>query len=276
MPDRSQIADLILQRLEAEENTLKHKFRETEQGIGHFFIDDLLPSDLAQEIYSKFPATDETVLKKSLREFKHIAVQMDRYDSLLEETIYAFQDERIVELISRVCNIQTLVPDANLYAGGLSIMEEGNFLNPHLDNSHDKDRNMWRVLNLLYYVSPNWEYENGGNLELWPDGLEGKPATVLSKFNRLAVMATHQNSWHSVSKVVVDDRRCCVSNYYFSPHPLREEDRFHVTSFRGWPKQKLLNFILTLDSKLRMGLRKLFSKGIRPNPHVYKKDEEES
>ena len=268
--DRKQLADLILNRLNQEKDRLKNAYNDSFEGIGHCYIDELLPEEIAQMVYDNFPETTETVQKKSLREFKHVAVQMDRYDPLLEEVIYAFQDKRIVSFFSEIFQIESLKPDPNLYAGGLSIMEQHNFLNPHLDNSHDKDRNQWRVLNLLYYVSPDWALDNGGNLELWPNGLKSDPITVVSKFNRLAVMATHQRSWHSVSKVKSPNRRCCVSNYYFSDYPLLEDDQFHVTSFRGWPGQRILDLVLKADSKLRMGIRKIFSKGIRENPHVYK------
>ena len=95
-------------------------------------------------------------------------------------------------------------------------MGKENFLNPHLDNSHNKDRNLWRVLNLLYYVTPGWKLENGGNLELWPNGIKNPSITIESRCNRLIVMSTHQKSWHSVSKVQTDIPRCCISNYYFS------------------------------------------------------------
>ena len=146
-------------------------------------------------------------------------------------------------------------------------------MNPHLDNSHDKDRNQWRIFNLLYYVTPEWQEHYGGNLEIWPNGMSGKPITIFSKFNRLAVMATHNKSWHSVSKVGVDGIRCCVSNYYFSEVPLSNTDTFHVTSFRGWPEQKFKDVVLKIDTFLRMSLRKVFKKGIKENPHVYKKDD---
>ena len=177
----------------------------------------------------------------------------------------------MVELIGKICQIDHLEPDASLYAGGLSLMKKNNFLNPHLDNSHDKDLNRWRVLNLLYYVTPNWQLKDGGNLELWPRGPKSDPITILSKYNRLVVMATHQKSWHSVSKVKTDKVRCCVSNYYFSPDPLTEKDRFHVTTFRGRPEEKSKDIALRLDSSLRGLLRKIFKRGVRKNPHEYKK-----
>jgi hypothetical protein len=145
------------------------------------------------------------------------------------------------------------------------------FLNPHLDNSHDKDRARWRVLNLLFYVTPNWKEEYGGNLELWPNGLKESQVVIASKFNRLAVMATHNNSLHSVSPIKYEGTRCCVSNYYFSKTPLLSSDTFHVTSFRGRPEQKVTDAILQLDSWLRMSIRKFFKKGIKENPHRYKK-----
>ena len=268
---RAYLSDLIYQRILSQKETLIAQYQSSDSGIGYFFLDDLLPKDIATTIYTSFPSTEETVLKKSIRQFKHVAAQMDQYHPVLEEIIYAFQEKRIVTLIGEITGIANPLPDENLYAGGISMMSKGNYLNPHLDNSHDKDRNQWRVLNLLYYVTPDWEEPYGGNLEIWPEGLEKDQITIHSKFNRLAIMATHSASWHSVSPVTYDGVRCCVSNYYFSEIPLRQSDRFHVTSFRGRPGQYVIDKILQVDSKIRMGLRKVFKKGVRENPHVYKK-----
>ena len=207
----------------------------------------------------------------SIREYKYVSAQMDNHHSLLEKVIYAFQDNKVVKLIGDICDIQTLYADKSLYAGGLSLMADQNFLNPHLDNSHDAQRERWRVLNLLYYVTPNWKLENGGHLELWPNGPKKEPILIESKFNRLAVMATHQNSWHSVNKVHSQSAsRCCISNYYFSPESLKPSDKFHVTKFRGRPEETFKNLILDIDAGIRMFVRKFFKKGIRKNPHIYK------
>lgn len=270
--DRASIAKCISEKLKTNETHLIQQYNDSSGTIGYFFIDDLLPPELVTEINNHFPDHKEMQLKKSLKEYKFVAAQMNRHHPLLEEVIYAFQEDHVVDCIKTITGITDLYPDSNLYAGGISSMGKDQFLNPHLDNSHDKDRNRWRVLNLLYYVSPNWENNNGGHLELWPNGLENAPVTIHSKSNRLVVMATHQKSWHSVNKVTVDRSRNCVSNYYFSDAALTPIDRFHVTTFRGRPGQYLVNQILKIDSVLRMCVRKLFKKGIVKNPHVYKKD----
>ena len=271
---RQDIATHIINRLESEKVRIKEAYEDSRDAIGYFFVDDVLPEELVIAIHKAFPKTEDTMLKKSLREFKHVAAQMNQYNPLLEETIYAFQDERVVNFFKRTLNIESLYPDENLYAGGISLMAQNNFLNPHLDNSHDKDRNHWRVFNLLFYVTPDWEEHFGGNLEIWPNGPSDKPITIFSKFNRLAVMATHNKSWHSVSQIEVNGVRCCVSNYYFSENPLTQLDNFHVTTFRGRPDQKIRNAVLKVDAFLRSSLRKVFKKGIKKNPHVYKKTDE--
>lgn len=269
---RDTIANFIYCRLKDTKDELKKKFDLTSSGIGCFYVDDLLPIEVVKRIYESFPSTSDVNIKKSMREYKYVAAQMDKYDPLLEEVIYAFQDSRVVDLISSICAYEGIQPDSNLYAGGISMMGKGNYLNPHLDNSHDKDRKLWRVLNLLYYVTPDWDPENGGNLEIWPDGLKGEPKTIDARFNRLVVMATHKKSWHSVSKVHSEDIRCCISNYYFSDQPIDKERSFHVTTFRGRPGQFFIDKILQVDSSIRMGVRKLFKNGIRENPHMYKKN----
>ncbi len=270
--NRGAIADLIVAKLAGAKTDLTGAYEAQKAKIGHFFIDDLLPEDLARKLFDNFPRTTQMRLKKSLREYKFIAAQMNDYDPILEEAIYAFQDPRVVTLMSAICGIKSLYPDENLYAGGISVMGDKQFLNPHLDNSHDKDRQRWRVLNLLYYVTPDWPATRGGNLELWPEGLAAKQIVIHSKFNRLVVMATHDGSWHSVSPIDhAGGARCCVSNYYFSDEPLKTSEHFHVTSFRGRPEQRFRDLVLRGDILLRSAIRKVFKKGIVENKHVYKR-----
>jgi Rps23 Pro-64 3,4-dihydroxylase Tpa1-like proline 4-hydroxylase len=269
---RNTLSEAICARLDEEMSRLGRQWQESGP-INHFVIDDLLPKQVALEIRAAFPGPEEMVLKRSLRELKFVSAQMNKHSPLLEEIVYAFQTPSVVSRIEKITRLKSLEPDHRLYAGGISLMSNGHFLNPHIDNSHDKFRDRYRVLNLLYYVSPGWSESNGGNLELWQRGMNHPQQTVTSRFNRLAVMVTHQHSWHSVSRVITQENRCCVSNYYFSSYPVGEREYFQVTSFRGRPEQPMRDVLLRGDIWLRTLLRRFFPKGVKDNPHFYKKPE---
>ncbi|HVW70384.1 MAG TPA: 2OG-Fe(II) oxygenase [Steroidobacteraceae bacterium] len=265
--DRQVLANEIVRRLDAELQAVSRQWHATVPA-NHFVLDDLLPPEWTAAIRSAFPAPEAMVLKKSLREVKYVAAQMDKYDRLLEESIYAFQMPDVVSRIEAVTGLQALEPDSHLYAGGISLMAPRHYLNPHIDNSHDKSRTRYRVLNLLFYVSPQWPENRGGNLELWPQGLRGAPTTLVSRFNRLVVMGTHRRSWHSVSRNAAGADRCCVSNYYFSRLPPGGEHYYHVTEFFGRPEQPVRNFFLRGDNWLRTVIRTRLPWAFK-NPHFY-------
>ncbi|HEY4083308.1 MAG TPA: 2OG-Fe(II) oxygenase [Burkholderiaceae bacterium] len=269
---RSQLADLIVSRLDDSiVAAATHEFQSS-QGCQWFIVDDLLPEQIARSVYGAFPNPKTMRERKTIREHKYVAAQMNKYAPLGEEALFAFHDSRVVEKVALITGMSELHPDQHLYAGGLSLMGKNNFLNPHLDNSHNNQRTEYRVLNLLYYVSPDWSESNGGSLELWPNGLRQLPVTIPSRFNRLVVMTTGPESWHSVNRVKVDAPRCCVSNYYFSPQPVGGEDYFRVTTFRGRPEQPLRDLILRADATLRQAIRAVKPGGLVKTTHVYKRD----
>ncbi len=266
--NRRDIADLIITRIEPLVPQLKAAYQQSGP-IGYFAVDDLLPAPIAQEIAKLFPQKDALTFKSTARERKYVSSQMNQHAPLIEEALFAFHDERLVKLCETITGHTPLHADPMLYAGGVSSMQQECFLNPHIDNSHDKQRARWRSLNLLYYVSPDWQAFHGGNLELWPHGVKNAPITIPSLFNRLVVMSTHHHSLHSVSPVQVQAARNCISNYYFSEKPMHPEQPFHVTAFRGRPEQPLRDMILRGDAALRMGLRKLKSGGFFKTGHWY-------
>ena len=268
---RTLISDAIVSRFDNATIEMCRKQFESGGHLRWFAVDGLLPEDIASAIHNAFPAPESMKRLSSLRERKKIAAQMDHFDPIGEEALFAFQDPRVVEIVRKITGFKLLNPDPLLYAGGLSVMVEGDFLNPHLDNSHNNDRSQYRVLNLLYYCSPKWDASMGGSLELWPEGTKAEQITLPSLFNRLVVMSTGHGSWHSVSKVTGQSARCCVSNYYFSPEPIGGSDYFRVTTFRGRPEQPLRDTVLRVDAALRQGIRKIRPAGLLPTDHVYKR-----
>ena len=259
---REQLVQLIVERLDRDKGAISADFH-TDREIKTRFtaIDDLLPDDIARRFADAFPDVLQMRLLDSFRERKYTSKSLDIFDPLISDITFAFQDERVIDTVAEITGITDAIGDPQLYAGGISAMTKGHFLNPHLDNSHDVDQKNYRVLNLLYYVSPEWKAENGGNLELWDEGVT-KPVEIPSLFNRLVLMSTNDKSWHSVNEVRVDQPRYCISNYYFSPHSPNGYETTHVTYFMARPEQKFRRVITKLDSDLRTVVRKVKKSGL--------------
>ena len=263
---REEIVQLILDRLKRDSDALLAQFEVSVASVGvrYCIVDNLLPEALVLRIADAFPPIERMRLMASFRERKYTSKNFDEFDPLLADVTFAFQDARVIDAVEAITCIKEQKPDSSLYAGGLSSMTLGHFLGPHIDNSHEASRKLYRTLNLLYYVTPDWSLESGGNLELWNRGVT-RQETIVSSFNRLAIMETTSTSWHSVSEVRIDAVRRCVSNYYFSPVSPTGTDYFNVTSFSARPEQKALRLLSWADNKVRQAIRIVAPSGLGKN-----------
>jgi len=248
-----ELSKIITKKLVNHSSELSEQFHASKKStLTKFFIlDNFLPKNLTIDIYENFPKDSEYSLRDTFREKKLGFPQsnLSQYP-LLENIVDALQMNNVVSLISNITKIKDLENDPTLYAGGITRMDRGHFLNPHIDNSHNINKQKYRRLNLLFYVTPEITENDGGNFELWDKKIL-KPLKILSKFNRLVVMETTKNSWHSVDPILSDIKRCGIRIYYYSQSSPENYDYYHVTSFMGRPKQKLKRLYGRFDNLMR-------------------------
>lgn len=256
--DRTQITEYIRKRIESIGIRKLRDEYQTSGPINHLIIDGLLPSKISETLFIKFPPESELTLLNARQEKKFVGVNFKSSQKLVEECIYAFQDEQILNKFSSICGIDDLVGDPELYAGGISSMSKSCFLNPHIDNSHDRLRKTYRRLNLLYYVSREFNQQDGGQLLLYPYGIKSKPIEIDSFFNRLVIMRTDNRSLHAVREITSSsNRRMCISNYYFSSSSPLGKKYYHSTSFRGFPGEQKKDIALRLSALARTSIKTL-------------------
>jgi Rps23 Pro-64 3,4-dihydroxylase Tpa1-like proline 4-hydroxylase len=258
---KDQLTELIVNRLNEAKENLKKQFFQTHliKVAHHFTLDNLLPIEIAERIYTNFPKPSQMRLLNSPGELKFKYSYVKNESTLLQDIHFAIQDPRVIAVIEEITEIKNQVPDKSRIAGAVSTLLKGHYINPHLDNSHDIEKKLYQTVNLLYYVSPHWKLENGGNYELWDESITNR-MIVPSLFNRLLVMETNQTSWHSVNRVVCNAPRCCVFNYYFSENPPRGHAYFHTASslffnplIRPRPEQKIRRAIMRIKNTILKG-----------------------
>lgn len=257
MIDSTSLSELIIDKLTSL-GSAKLKTDYLHSGpINHLIIDDLFPVDIALRIASDFPALSELRHVNQLQESKYVGVDFAKNHTLIDSAVLSFQHPSVLDLFSDIVGIPDLLADPELYAGGISAMTNGCFLNPHIDNSHDRLRRNYRRLNLLYYASPGWDPSMGGSLCLYPEGTSSANIiTIPSTFNRLVVMRTDNKSLHGVLPVTHStESRNTISNYYFSSSSPLSRDYYHSTSFRGFKGQVFKGALLRVNSIARTSIR---------------------
>ena len=258
---REKIVKIIVERLEKDEEKIREDFRKDGKISTHFAtIDNLLPEEIARKIFIDFPSFEQMRLSDNLREKNYTSKSLNKYKPIVSDATLAFQDEKVIRKISEITKIEEAVGDLHLSAGSISAMAKGHFLNPHLDNSHDTEQENYRVLNLLYFCSPDWQAEYGGNLEIWNENIT-QAVEIPSLFNRLVLMSINEKSWHSVSEVKKDSVRCSISNYYFSAHSPNDYETAYSTYFKARPEQVVRRIITKADSDIRTLFQKVKKKG---------------
>ena len=239
---KTELTQLIVNQLNENKVQLKQQFflEHPIQVARHFALDDLLPHELAEKIYANFPNPKKMHKLSNSGKIKLKYSHLKNTASLLQDINAAIQDPSVVAAIEDITEVKHQIPDPTCHAGGISTLLKGYYLNPHIDNSHDVEtKRYYRTMNVLYYVSPDWEASNGGHYELWDKTVENR-VLVPNKFNRLVVMETNSTSWHAVNPVLCDAPRCCVFNYFFSEHSPEGRDYFFdASSFRARPEQKV-------------------------------------
>jgi hypothetical protein len=146
-------------------------------------------------------------------------------------------------------------------------MLPGDFMCPHLDNSHDQARKRRRDVVLLYYFSPFWLPEYQGSLELWR--LDGKTSqsSIEYKPNRLVILETTDHSWHSIQSILGPMPRASVTSYFYGPESERSPVR--LTRFTSWPGDPLRGMLFDAQFHLRSIAARFIRRSVG-NRHVYR------
>ena len=71
-----EIAKFISSKLNDELPNLKQQYLSSEDRIGFFYIDDILPKDLADKCFKVFPEKSDMRQLKSIREYKYVKIPL--------------------------------------------------------------------------------------------------------------------------------------------------------------------------------------------------------
>ena len=258
---------LIAARVAAEGERIARQFAATRaRGCGVATVDNLLPRDLLDLVRASLPAKRAMIRRKSLGEQKYCLAQTEGMPAALRTCIAAFASPSVASRLGALCGLGKLAPDAVLYNGGVTVMAPGDFMRPHLDNSHNRDRSHQRRLAALFYLTATWRSERGGALKIWAREPLEVLETIEYRSNRLVLMEVCEDAWHSVGLISGDLDRVNLTTYFYDVAETRQPVR--LTRFTGWPDEPMVAAMLEGRYRLRMAANRLGAGRLARNPHV--------
>ena len=196
----------------------------------HLVIDDFWHEDVAEALHAEFPEYNSTVWNAHYNnkiENKKGCNHWDKFPAATYKAFNYLNNPEFTQLVKQATFHYDIEMDVGLHGGGWHAHMNGGNLNMHLDYNIHPKMGMQRRLNIIVYLTKDWDTAYGGGLELWSHNEEtNQPKehvkTIDIKFNRAVLFNTTQNSWHGLPyPLSCPDHmvRQSMAAYYLGPAP---------------------------------------------------------
>lgn len=195
----------------------------------HLVVDGMWPDALLASIGAEFPASDDTrwITYPDEKERGKKAGDSRMWGPATRGFFDAARSDEACRMLEALTGISPLTADD--IGGGMHETGEGGRLAAHVDFNVHPTLPLERRINMLVFLSPDWDPAWGGTLYLG----EQREVAVVPAWNRTVIFATGETSWHGHPDPVIGNHlRRSLACYYYAP--LRTETaKAHSTVWGG-------------------------------------------
>jgi Rps23 Pro-64 3,4-dihydroxylase Tpa1-like proline 4-hydroxylase len=145
----------------------------------------------------------------------------------IKKLFHLLSCEEITQKISSLSDIFNLEYDPYLHGAGLHIHPKDGKLDMHLDYEKHPHMDKQRRLNIILYMSKDWQNEWNGETQLWDKNLTKCVVKSPVVFNTAIIFKTNETSWHGLPEPIAcpaNVLRKSIAYYYVSPMESTPED----------------------------------------------------
>jgi Rps23 Pro-64 3,4-dihydroxylase Tpa1-like proline 4-hydroxylase len=211
----------------------------------HIVIDNFLQADVIASIREHFPVeptNNEQIYERGYKGQLKRQISPNACSPYLKNVFNTFNSAPMLEFLEKLTGIQGLIPDPYFAGGGLHETKTGGFLGVHSDFRLNKKLNVERRLNVIIYLTEDWQEAYGGNLELWDVGMKKCLKKVLPIYNRCVIFNTDKDSNHGHPEPLTTPegitRRSIALYYYTASGVGVEPGQRNKTHYKPRPKDR--------------------------------------
>jgi Rps23 Pro-64 3,4-dihydroxylase Tpa1-like proline 4-hydroxylase len=213
--------------------------------FAHIAIDHLLVPGAAQAAYEEIVATEVPQEKTNYSTYlKYRQSDRTKIGPAVGGVIDELNSPRFVEFLERLTGISGLLIDPTLEGGGIHRIGTGGYLKIHTDFNFHRISGLYRRLNILLYLNPNWDPSWGGAIELWHTDMSSRGAAYDPLWNRAVIFSTTDESYHGHPEPLSSPDgvlRNSIALYYYTkdlPAVGYRFDRSEMTNYQPRPGEQ--------------------------------------
>ncbi len=214
----------------------------------HIKFEKFLDNSYAKKLYKNFPKYDDNCWINHKQYGKNIntnykkAQHDERYFSKeLRTFLRSLNSKQFILFLETLTGIDGLIPDPYFIGGGLHIAKEKGYLNIHTDFNWHHKLQLHRRVNILIYLTPNFQKKNKGEFELYDSKKKRRIKQYTPTFNSCLIFSTNPNSFHGHPNPVKGKiyRRVINVYYYSANRPKNEIYNPTFTNYKEIKKNKI-------------------------------------
>ena len=215
----------------------------TARPFRHVSIDGFFTEDTVNELAAAFPAFDEKLAMNENGEVggKAVHEKVRSLGKAYRELDDLVKGEDFRKLISRITGVPDLRYDPYYFGGGTHENLHGQSLDAHVDFNFHPVTRQHRRLNMIFYLTEQWDDAWGGSIQLHRDPYvapsQDEIVVVTPVFNRCVIFETNEHSWHGFPRIDLPEdkrnlsRKSFALYYYTDTRPSEELGPEHSTIY---------------------------------------------
>jgi hypothetical protein len=213
----------------------------------HIVIPNFFPPEIANAIASEFPKPSDIdwrlagpgdAAHTNDPDIEKITTSNEeKFPPLIRHMMHEFNSGTFVNFLGTLTGFNHLSPDPSFHGCGLHSTGRGGRLMVHADASRHPNPKLHQILNMIYYVTPDWQTEWGGGLELWDQKPSKCVKTILPEFNSMLVFYTGTKSYHGHPHPLTCPkgvRRNSLAAYYYTTDRMPDESYDGYKNYVKW------------------------------------------
>ena len=193
----------------------------------YIVIDNFWSSEVANALSQEFPDFNSNVwnaVYNNLIENKRACNAWDRFPAATYSVFYFLNSDKFKSIIKELTGFD-VYSDPGLHGAGWHAHNAGGFLNLHRDYHIHPKLKLKRQLNLIVYITPNWDTSWGGALELYSEDKSTLVQRIDCLFNRAVIFDTTAPFWHGLPEAITCPENTSRNSLavYFLTDPSNED-----------------------------------------------------